>query len=237
MLTDEYIEQFALNHYKSYSKYQTQHFVIDQALTPYKKVRQILLELQSRLKVKEEIIIAIKDLQAHNDLYQYEIDQETVEPKKEINRLKIETNNNNIRDNKVKLKATIEDIDMLNNMLRDSVNNEQTLDYMSKHDESEEQAYWKTRMTKQASLDILTTGRIGAGNLDSILNMNPNDQLDVVTQAISYTNKMNNTLASLEHNAIESNKLVHDTNKLPTLESSHENIQSTVKSQVKPESV
>ena len=53
-------------------------------------------------------------------------------------------------------------------------------------DETEERVYWISRMGKQAAVDILSSGRIGSGNMDSILMMDEEDQLEVMQTAVKY---------------------------------------------------
>ena len=50
-----------------------------------------------------------------------------------------------------------------------------------------EHEYWTVRMAKQAMLDMISYGRIGTGNLDSILMMSPEQQTQVLSLASSYT--------------------------------------------------
>ena len=169
-LNKDTIIDFVMNNSKSYSKYQTQHFVVDQALTPYRKLRQIALELQQRNRTKEEIELAILELKIENEIRDEEISSGGKSPA-ETKLLKVRNDKNNlsIRDNKSQLKTVEEDIDLFIDMIREFISSEEELFNLSEHDEEEEQIYWKTRMTKQASLDMLTTGKIGAGNLDNIL--------------------------------------------------------------------
>ena len=59
------------------------------------------------------------------------------------------------------------------------------------NEEGEEIKYWIARLAKQCSIDLLTTGRIQAGNLDSMLMMSPEDQAAVTDLAMTYSTAMN----------------------------------------------
>ena len=53
-------------------------------------------------------------------------------------------------------------------------------------------------MAKQSALDLLTTGRLQAGNLDSMLMMSPEDQAAVTDLALTYSTAMNINIGKLK---------------------------------------
>ena len=67
--------------------------------------------------------------------------------------------------------------------------------------EEEEHKYWIARMAKQSATDLLTTGRIQAGNLDSMLMMNPEDQAAVTDLAMTYSTAMNKSVGKIKEAA------------------------------------
>jgi hypothetical protein len=68
-----------------------------------------------------------------------------------------------------------------------------------------EHEYWTVRMAKQAMLDMVSYGRIGTGNLDSILMMSPDQQKDVLSLASSYTVFIDKNINQLMSNASVNN--------------------------------
>ena len=60
------------------------------------------------------------------------------------------------------------------------------IEYYRTTNEDEDRRYWITRMAKQAAVDVHNCGRIGSGNLDSILNMPPEDQLVAIQGAVEH---------------------------------------------------
>ena len=64
-------------------------------------------------------------------------------------------------------------------------------------DEKEERKYWMARMSKQAAMDIIAYGRIGSGNLDSILLMPEEDQLDTLKGALHFAGLLTNTIGKI----------------------------------------
>ena len=68
-----------------------------------------------------------------------------------------------------------------------------------------EHEYWTVRMAKQAMLDMVAYGRIGTGNLDSILMMGPEQQKQVLSLASSYTVFIDKNMNQLMSNATMNN--------------------------------
>ena len=64
-----------------------------------------------------------------------------------------------------------------------------------------EHEYWTVRMAKQAMLDMVAYGRLGTGNLDSILMMSPEQQKQVLSLASSYTVFIDKNINQLMSNA------------------------------------
>jgi hypothetical protein len=64
-----------------------------------------------------------------------------------------------------------------------------------------EHEYWTVRMAKQAMLDMISYGRIGTGNLDSILMMSAEQQKQVLSLASSYTVFIDKNINQLMANA------------------------------------
>ena len=67
----------------------------------------------------------------------------------------------------------------------------------------EEHKYWIARMGKQSAIDLLTTGRIQAGNLESILQMAPEDQAAVTDLAMTYSTAVNKSIGGIKEAAEE----------------------------------
>ena len=58
-------------------------------------------------------------------------------------------------------------------------------------------------MSKQAGLDLLTTGTIGMGNLDAIITMDPDDQKEVFKHALGFHNELKGQLEGAERQLLE----------------------------------
>ena len=60
-----------------------------------------------------------------------------------------------------------------------------------------EHEYWTVRMAKQAMLDMVSYGRLGTGNLDSILMMKPEQQQQVLSLTAQYAITMERNVNEL----------------------------------------
>jgi hypothetical protein len=78
------------------------------------------------------------------------------------------------------------------------------LETYKEHNEELEREYWIYRMAKQASVDMVTTGRIGAGNLDSIAMMSPQDQALTIGSALLNSKKLTSGINRIEE-ALDTN--------------------------------
>ena len=58
-------------------------------------------------------------------------------------------------------------------------------------DAGEEHKYWIVRMAKQSAVDMLSSGTINQGNMESILQMSEEDQVGVLAAALKYTGVVN----------------------------------------------
>jgi hypothetical protein len=141
------------------SNYQILNFVINQHDTPEMKYRQIILEGQSLIsnieisKIEsEKIKITIDKLESSND----EIDNLDAKIKK------IELNN---------LLSSISAMESELEFFKSLFENSKK--YSPKEVEQAQEAYWKSRLNRQAELDQLSRiSGIGVGNLDSMLMSN-----------------------------------------------------------------
>ena len=101
-------------------------------------------------------------------------------------------------------------------------------DYL-KVSEEEDRKYWITRMAKQSAVDMHTVGRIGSGNLDSILQMPPEDQLLAIQGAVEHATLLTAGVDKLSQQLLPEvrNLLESDEFKVPQLRSFDNQPQTT----------
>ncbi len=183
------------------SKYQIDNFVINEKMTDYKILKQILLELGTRYTGYDDIII---------DLQIEELELKILENaltnidglENDIASLKILKKKNTIKG----LKKTITNHEYELKVLEDNFekiklrnpNPKEVLD-----DETGEEIYWVNKFIKEAQIDIMTGGRIGKGVLDAIMMLPEQLQEVIVQNAISQASNSNGFISSTENNVIE----------------------------------
>lgn len=213
-MTNEEILDYATDRTLEYSRYQAEHFVIDSQITDYKKVKQLLLEIDSRGHTLKTLEIEVEKDLANIELIEELIDAE-VSPaqikihKLGIDRLKIDNRYNirNLKQAKAELQTYIE---CLRDMLPDlNIDKLKSLE----NNEELEKDYWVSRMSKQAAMDLAATGRIGVGNMDSIAMMPEEDQILTLATTLQYSERL--TLAMNDISDAVSQGLLDNKDSLP----------------------
>ena len=69
---------------------------------------------------------------------------------------------------------------------------------MSNDKETKEREYWISRMGKQAAMEMLSYGKIGTGNLESIMHMPHADQDKIIRGALEYTKQFETGIVAIE---------------------------------------
>jgi len=69
--------------------------------------------------------------------------------------------------------------------------------------EEKEEKYWVTRMAKQAAMDMVSSGRIGVGNMDAIAGMPEDKQVETLAVALQYNQRLNDGMSQINSNVLE----------------------------------
>ena len=171
------------------TEYECEHFVADPQLTPWRKVRQALMELETRYHAymenrnslrKAEILR--KRLNRDMPLLPDELDRELMQIDMEKNDYDIGIWKRKLRQSELELKYFLEIVDKYVDE-----ENGYPLEYFLTEHEHEEKMYWIARMGKQAAMDIISYGRIGSGNMTSIMDMAEEDQVEALGIAVKYS--------------------------------------------------
>jgi predicted house-cleaning noncanonical NTP pyrophosphatase (MazG superfamily) len=182
---------FALPKYKAYN------FVGGAQITPYARLKQWLLELRGREDAVEHLEYTVKKAELEIQMDEESKEFITDPKRKEMVDLTIADKRIDLRKFNRNLKDAYRErqgfIDLIKEYLEsdDAILPDGTklIDVFGNPDleEKYEKDYWTVRMAKQAMLDMISYGRIGTGNLDSILMMDPEQQKQVLSLASSYT--------------------------------------------------
>lgn len=190
-------------------KFKMRWFVGETQITPFSKLRQYLLELKSR----EE---AIGKLEYDIDKYQIQIERhehlaentsdefdkrEHILEAKELNRTQVLTRRRLVNwymERQQIIDLITEFLDSEEALLPDGSGRT----YMDIMDTDEEDAYeaeyWTNRLAKQAATDLLFYGRIGTGNMDAILSMEPKQQTETLALAMNFGTQLQQIQSNIQ---------------------------------------
>ena len=76
------------------------------------------------------------------------------------------------------------------------------LDNIQEVIDADERDYWVKRLSKQAALDMLTTGVVGSGNMDAIISMPEEEQIKCLAAAVDYNNKLKLGMHNIERKVL-----------------------------------
>lgn len=217
---DEKIMQISENMSFALPKYKAYNFVGGAQITPYAKLKQWLLELRGREDAVEHLEYVVKkaelEIQMDEDSKEFITDPK----RKEMINLTIADKMVDLRKFKRNLRDAYRErqgfIDLIKEFLEteDAILPDGTklIDVFGNPEleEKYEHEYWTVRMAKQAMLDMVSYGRIGTGNLDSILMMAPEQQKQVLSLASAYTISIDKNINQLMTHATTNNFSIED---------------------------
>ena len=186
----------------SMSDFQSRYFVVNSQVTDYRRVRQALLEIETRIAAKKQIERNVRKTKVQMKIHERDLANETDELKKELIHVDIDQCLYDLSVYDKKYKVCLEELETFANIVREIVPDSATLETYKLHNEEEETKYWIARMAKQAAMDLITTGRIGQGNLDSIAMMPLDVQKETIKGALKYNGLLNRGIGMLEKDAM-----------------------------------
>tara|TARA_A100000172_G_scaffold40507_2_gene24700 strand:- start:590 stop:1504 length:915 start_codon:yes stop_codon:yes gene_type:complete len=193
------------------TEYQNKYFVVNSQVTPWRQMRQAVMEIQTRLNAVQKVTIQYK--RTLNDIERTKSEMAEEENKfyKQDKEYELELLYIDLQVWDNKMRQSKMEIDGLLRIIKEKLGKKPDEDYdfeelketvLNKEiEEKEEHKYWIARMAKQSALDLLTTGRLQAGNLDSMLMMSPEDQAAVTDLALTYSTAMNINIGKLKEAA------------------------------------
>jgi hypothetical protein len=154
----------------SMSTFQINKFVVNSQHSAYKQFKQVLMELEVRKTMEETIKFDQRKNIAEQKLLDEQMAVETSPAQKELYQIEKDrfaaAQENSIRA----LGRTQSEIASLERIYNWFKENYDVQNFIDNQDQLEED-YWVRRMGAQAALEVLTVGRIGAGNLEAMMQM------------------------------------------------------------------
>lgn len=208
-LSQEFIDEFnikdldwkllegALHMNSGMTEYQCEHFVADSQLTPWRKVRQALMELETRYHAYVEIKHSLKKAKVQKKMFQRDYDNEKDELQKELISCDLSKIDYDITIWKRKYYQSQKEMQIFLDIIKKYVDKEEDIKYFTEFNDDEERAYWIARLGKQAAMDIISYGRIGSGNMESITMMPEEDQVQTLQLAVRFSGMIGGGLDKL----------------------------------------
>ena len=170
------------------TRYQCEHFVADSAgITPWRKVRQALMELETRYHAYMENRNSLRKAEILRKRLNRDMPLLPDELDRELMQIDMEKNDYDIGIWKRKLRQSELELKYFLNVVEKYVDDEHPLEYYCEENHQEVRMYWIARMGKQAAMDIISYGRIGSGNMTTIMDMPEEDQVETLGVAVQYS--------------------------------------------------
>ena len=217
-MTDTQLIEFANNEVdSSVPKFKLKHFVGGAQLTPFHNLKQLFLEL----KIRQDSFLHI----------QWEIKRKELEEMVEREKLANSTNDIEKQYIEIDLKNIVKDLkrhqdaivgalkekDAILELIRELCESPQgtlpdgtkLLDVFGNKELEEEleRQHWVARLAKQASMEMLSYGKIGTGNMDAIAMLPPKEIAECLQLTSDYTVRVGTGMGLLTEKSINDLKL------------------------------
>jgi len=192
---DRELVEWAYNKEWTNPKFKLRHFVGDQQITPFSKLRQWLLEIKSREEQIERMEYEIRKTDLDIKIEQRNADS-TDDPllkekfEVEIMRLSREKGitERRIHDYYLERQQLVDlSRELLDSDEGKTPDGRSLMEVFNTVEEDEYEAqYWTQRLAKQAAMDMIFYGRINSGNMDAIAMLPSAQQGEVLQLTYSY---------------------------------------------------
>jgi len=214
---------------------QINFFVMKSHVTKDRQIKQALLEVEQRYHNLQKLIVQnkrtllqIKKLKSELEKCEDEFEREALL----IDLEDLEIDNETYQRKK---KALDKEFDTFVKYLQDLELPKEKLEEHLTYDEEQERKYWIARLGKQAALDLLTSGRIGIGNMDSIAMLSEEDQLSTIQVAVQYSGLLGVGITKIQQKLMPYLQELDrsDSLALPTFHGIEENLEVPLLNQLK----
>ena len=209
-LTNKEIIDFAQNNKITMTKWQMHNFVEGEGITRWRRVRQLLLEIESRQSILEGLPFSKEEALGTIDMLYEEIEETNSEGQKRINRAKIARHEAELVQLDRGEVRTIKELDYFLELMHELNIDQDYLDNFYRIENEEDRDYYIRRLGKQAATEIMAYGRMGTGNTSSILLMDKEDQQSAMQGALTLQKSIDKNMALIDRKIDASMPLSHD---------------------------
>ena len=223
-LTNKDIINFASNHEITMTKWQMHNFVEGEGITRWRRVRQLILEIENRQGVLIGFNFSREELLGTVDMLKEEIEETNSEGQKRINHAKIARHDWDLAQLERGVIRTNKELTYFLELIHELDIDKDYLDNFYKIENEEDRDYYIRRLGKQAATEIMAYGRMGTGNASSILMMDKEDQQLAMQGALTLQKSIDNSMALIDRQIDASMPLsLKNENNIRVLENSQGN--------------
>ena len=197
-LTNKDIINFASNHEITMTKWQMHNFVEGEGITRWRRVRQLILEIENRQGVLIGFNFSKEELLGTVDMLKEEIEETNSEGQERINHAKIARHDWDLAQLERGVIRTNKELTYFLELIHELDIDKDYLDNFYKIENEEDRDYYIRILCKQAATEITAYGRMGTGNTSSILMMNKEDQQLAMQGALTLQKSIDNNMALID---------------------------------------
>ena len=199
--TQKDLISFSLNKNWETPLFKLEHFIGNQEITPFGRLRQWLLEVKAREETIAYTLYTRKKTELEIEVEKENLEQTFSPATKALIQLEIDEKQKNLLKTEVMLKDAYKERDYLLGLVAKLLETPEgkTIDgrpltevFGTPEEELYHKQYWTMRLAKQASMDMLSYGRIGSGNMEAIINLDVETQSQVFAIATDFSLKLEN---------------------------------------------
>lgn len=183
------------------SPFQIENFVVRNQITNIRQIRQLFLELKTRNESKRTTVFNRRKAEQEIKILEERIEKKPDGPKKELLKIKLEEKIISLKGAEHALVHCDKEMEPLLKMLEVAAEFVD-LDNIQEIIDTDERDYWVKRLSKQAALDMLTTGVVGTGNMDAIISMPEEEQIQCLAAAVDYNTKLKLGMQNIERKVL-----------------------------------
>lgn len=183
----------AMNRQNIVPEFKIKNFIGNAQVTPYAKIKQYLLELNTREAGVEQMEYEVQKINLQIE-HEHELSVSEESPaKKKLHLLEVQKFEqlklkalSRLRDAYHERASYLKLIDEFNNSSEGYLpNGKRIIDYIDDPEVSEEleKQHWTARLARQTAMDMIAYGRAGVGNMEAVYMLEPEQQVDVLQLA------------------------------------------------------
>ena len=168
------------------SKTQMENFIFSMQITSTRVAFQFINELQTRFNSLNGSILHVEEKEAEMMILEEEKEAAKTEGVSQLKEVLIRKKVHEIKMTKVKILQSNKEIDyIISSLNKYELATGNKLTEMDFENEDDDRDYWMRRLSKQAGLDIISTGRISTGNMEALMVLPGTDSDKVLSNAIA----------------------------------------------------